>query len=202
MVCGEHEACPEPDVVVLAGGELHHRHAAAVPAFADELEAVQRAMAVPADFSNAFVDLPEHFAPDRSAVAASIPPSFMSVEGIGHRLLTCDAMDDKKDTTVMSYMSTSEPVKPWRFVTNHTQVLLCIARDPDVRMKAIAGSVGITERAAQRIVRDLIESGFVQRERVGRRNRYVINRELRMRHQAQHEHEIGELLDLLKLEAV
>jgi DNA-binding MarR family transcriptional regulator len=97
-------------------------------------------------------------------------------------------------------MSTSALDKPWRFVTNHTQVLLCIARDSDVRLRTIAESVGITERAAQRIVRDLIESGFVKRERVGRRNRYAINRELRMRHQAQHEHEIGELLDLLSLE--
>jgi predicted transcriptional regulator len=66
-------------------------------------------------------------------------------------------------------------------------------------MKTIAESVGITERAAQRIVHDLIESGFVQRERVGRRNRYVINRGQRMRHEAQHDHEIGELLDLLEL---
>jgi predicted transcriptional regulator len=97
-------------------------------------------------------------------------------------------------------MSTPEPGKPWRFVTNHTQVLLCIARDPDVRMKTIAESVGITERAAQRIVHDLVESGFVQRERVGRRNRYVIDREVHMRHEAQRHHEIGELLDLLKLE--
>ena len=97
-------------------------------------------------------------------------------------------------------MSNIQSDKPWRFVTNHTQVLLCLARDPDVRMKTIAESVGITERAAQRIVHDLIESGFVQRERVGRRNRYVINRELRMRHEAQHDHEIGELLDLLELE--
>jgi predicted transcriptional regulator len=97
-------------------------------------------------------------------------------------------------------MSSPEPAKPWRFVTNHTQVLLCIARDPDVRMKTMADSVGITERAAQRIVRDLIESGFVQREKVGRRNRYVINREVHMRHEAQHDHEIGDLLDLLKLD--
>ena len=97
-------------------------------------------------------------------------------------------------------MSTREPDKPWRFVTNHTQVLLCIARDPDVRMKTIAESVGITERAAQRIVHDLVESGFVQRERVGRRNRYLIDREVHMRHEAQRDHEIGELLDLLKLE--
>ena len=81
-------------------------------------------------------------------------------------------------------------------------MLLCIARDPDVRLKTIAESVGITRRAAQRIVHDLIESGFIQWERVGRRNRYVINRELRMRHQAQHDHEIGELLDVLKLDAL
>jgi DNA-binding MarR family transcriptional regulator len=99
----------------------------------------------------------------------------------------------------LSSMS-SQSVKPWRFVTNHTQVLLCIARDPDMRVRQIAESVGITERAAQRIVRDLIESGFVERERVGRRNRYVINRELKMRHRAQEDHEIGELLDLLKQE--
>jgi DNA-binding MarR family transcriptional regulator len=100
----------------------------------------------------------------------------------------------------MSPVSRPETDKPWRFVTNHTQVLLCIARDPGARMKTIADSVGITERAAQRIVRDLVESGFVERERVGRRNRYVINRKGRMRHRAQHEHEIGELLDLLELD--
>ncbi len=97
-------------------------------------------------------------------------------------------------------MSTGHPDKPWRFVTNHTQVLLCIARDPDVRLRSIADAVGITERAAQRIVRDLIESGFVRRKRVGRRNRYVINRDANMRHRAQQDHQIGELLDLLELE--
>ena len=97
-------------------------------------------------------------------------------------------------------MSSPEPDKPWRFVTNHTQVLLCIARDPDARVREIAASVGITERAAQRIVHDLVESGFVERERIGRRNRYLINRKVRMRHRAQEDHEIGELLDLLELE--
>ena len=98
----------------------------------------------------------------------------------------------------MSNTDRDEPGKPWRFVTNHTQVLLCIARDPDARMRTIADSIGITERAAQRIVRDLVEAGFLTRERVGRRNRYVIDRNLRMRHEAQHDHEIGELLDLLE----
>ena len=97
-------------------------------------------------------------------------------------------------------MSTEETSKPWRFVTNHTQVLLCIARDPDARLRDIAETVGITERAVQRIVSDLVESGFVKRERQGRRSRYTLDRELKMRHPSQFDHEIGELLDLLELE--
>jgi DNA-binding MarR family transcriptional regulator len=97
-------------------------------------------------------------------------------------------------------MSTEETSKPWRFVTNHTQVLLCIARDPDARLRDIAETVGITERAVQRIVSDLVKGGFVKRERQGRRNIYTVNPEERMRHPSQFDHEIGELLDLLALE--
>jgi DNA-binding IclR family transcriptional regulator len=89
--------------------------------------------------------------------------------------------------------------KPWRFVTNHTQVLLCIAQDEDMRTRDIAQRVGITERAAQRIVADLVEAGFVTVERVGRRNRYAIDRGAAMRHEAQAGHPIGELLDVLEL---
>ena len=108
----------------------------------------------------------------------------------------------KSYDTFSRYVNRSEELdsKPWRFVTNHTQVLLCIARDPDARLRDIAETVGITERAVQRIVADLIESGFVTRERVGRRSRYRLNREARMRHPAQYEHEIGEMLDLLELD--
>lgn len=93
-------------------------------------------------------------------------------------------------------MSSTEG-KPWRFVTNHTQVLLAIARDPDIRAREIAQTVGITERAAQRIVGDLVESGYVTSTRVGRRNHYTINRRRKMRHPAQSRQEIGDLLDLL-----
>ena len=85
-------------------------------------------------------------------------------------------------------------------MTNHTQVLLCIAEDEDVRTRDIAQKVGITERAAQRIVADLAESGFITVERVGRRNRYTIDRDAAMRHDAQTGYAIGELLDLLKRE--
>jgi predicted ArsR family transcriptional regulator len=90
--------------------------------------------------------------------------------------------------------------RSWRFLSNHTQVLLCLQRDPNARFRDIAQRVGITERAAQRIVADLIESGYVESERVGRRNHYRVNTDIAMRHPAQDGHEIGELLKLLRLE--
>ena len=63
-----------------------------------------------------------------------------------------------------------------------------------IRLRDVAETVGITERAAQRIVTDLVESGFLERERRGRRNRYLINEKTEMRHPAQEGYEIGELL--------
>ena len=95
----------------------------------------------------------------------------------------------------------SSPGRTWQFVTNHTQVLLCIARDPDMRLRDIAEAVGITVGSAQRILSELVDAGFVVRERQGRRNRYLVNREsLMLRHAAQDGQEIGGLLDLLRLE--
>jgi predicted ArsR family transcriptional regulator len=92
----------------------------------------------------------------------------------------------------------SDGAARWTFLTNHAQVLLSIANDPDVRLRDVAETVGITERAAQRIVADLVASGFLERERRGRRNRYLIHEKTEMRHPAQEGYEIGELLDLLR----
>ena len=97
-------------------------------------------------------------------------------------------------------MSSPDGNKSWRFLSNHTQVLLCIQRDPNVRYRDIAETVGITERAAQRIVADLIESGYVESERIGRRNHYRVNADIAMRHPAQDGHDVGELLRLLVLD--
>lgn len=97
----------------------------------------------------------------------------------------------------MSHVSSGDG-KPWRFVTNHTQVLLTIARNPDSRTRDIAEAVGITERAAQRIVADLVEAGFLESVRVGRRNHYTVNRDAAMRHPAQASQHVGDLLDLLE----
>ena len=98
-------------------------------------------------------------------------------------------------------MSNQPGARGWQFVTNHTQVLLAIARDPDLRLRDIADGLGITVGSAQRILSDLVDAGFVTRERHGRRNRYVINRGSNMvRHEAQNDRQIGGLLDLLKLD--
>jgi hypothetical protein len=82
----------------------------------------------------------------------------------------------------------------WTFLTNHAHVLVCIAEDPDVRGRDIAALVGITERAAQAIVADLVAEGYVTRTKVGRRNRYSVNSDAPLRHPLEADHTIGELL--------
>ncbi len=96
-------------------------------------------------------------------------------------------------------MSSSEP-KSWTFLTNHAQVLLCLAEDPDIRLRDVAERVGITERATQRIVHELSEAGYVTATRVGRRNSYTVDRAHAMRHSAQLGYGIGTLLEALRLD--
>lgn len=86
--------------------------------------------------------------------------------------------------------------KEWTFLTNHAHVLLAIAREPTTRLRDVAASVGITERAAQAIVADLEAAGYLRRERVGRRNEYTVNPGGRFRHPSESDHSIGELLGL------
>ena len=96
-------------------------------------------------------------------------------------------------------MSRGQEDSSWTFLTNHAQVLLAIAQNPNVRLRDVAQHVGITERATQRILLDLVEAGYLRRTRVGRRNNYTVNSRVEMRHAAQEGHPIGELLDLLEL---
>jgi DNA-binding IclR family transcriptional regulator len=93
-------------------------------------------------------------------------------------------------------MSSTEH-RGWTFLTNHAQVLLCLADTPDIRLRDVAERVGITERATQRILADLTDSGYVKTQRVGRRNRYTVDRQHAMRHEAQLGYEIGTLLEAL-----
>jgi uncharacterized membrane protein len=86
----------------------------------------------------------------------------------------------------------------WDFLTNHAHVLVCIAGDPGIRLRDIADQVGITERAAHRIVSELDEAGYVVRERDGRRNRYTVKLEQPLRHPMVEDRKVGELIKVLK----
>jgi hypothetical protein len=85
----------------------------------------------------------------------------------------------------------------WTLLTNHAQVLVCIAQDPGVRLRDIGERVGITERAAHRIVVELTDAGYITRERNGRRNRYTINTHFPLPDPIAREQNIGELLAIL-----
>ncbi len=85
----------------------------------------------------------------------------------------------------------------WDFLTNHAHVLLCVASDPGARLRDIAAAVGITERAAHRIVAELVDEGYVLRERSGRRNHYEVVSKLPLRHPLVEEQRVGDLLKLL-----
>jgi DNA-binding Lrp family transcriptional regulator len=85
----------------------------------------------------------------------------------------------------------------WTFLTNHAQVLLCIARDPGIRLRDIADRVGITERSAYGIVLDLADAGYIVKEKAGRRNRYEIQAHLPLPEPSSRERTVGEVLTLL-----
>lgn len=85
----------------------------------------------------------------------------------------------------------------WDFLTNHAHVLVCVARDPGARLREIAAAIGITERAAHRIVSELVDEGYLVRERRGRRNHYQVKAKRPLRHPLAEERDVGELLSLL-----
>jgi DNA-binding IclR family transcriptional regulator len=89
------------------------------------------------------------------------------------------------------------PPSQWTFLTNHTHVLLCLVRRPDATLRQVALEVGITERAVQRIVRDLEQSGTLTRTRTGRRNSYAVNAAFALRHPLEAHRSVGDLLALL-----
>jgi predicted transcriptional regulator len=86
----------------------------------------------------------------------------------------------------------------WTLLSNHGHVLVCLALDPEVRMRDIATQVGITERAVQIIIRDLIEAGLVTATKVGRRNRYTLVRSQTFRHPLEANVHIGAFTDLVR----
>ena len=86
---------------------------------------------------------------------------------------------------------------PWTFLTNHGRALLCIASDPQIRLRDIAVALGITERRAYGIVNDLTQAGYVIKEREGRRNRYQVQEHLPLPEAPDQEQAIGEVLSMM-----
>ena len=94
--------------------------------------------------------------------------------------------------------SSGKPEHPWRFLTNHAQVLTCIGADPSVRLRDIALRVGITERTAAQIVNDLEQAGYLTKRRNGRRNTYEIHDKLPLRNPLHRHHTVGDLIRFLQ----
>jgi DNA-binding MarR family transcriptional regulator len=88
-------------------------------------------------------------------------------------------------------------VATWSFLTNHARALLCIARDPEARLRDIAVDLAITERRAHGIVTDLADAGYVVKSKDGRRNRYQVRAHLPLPEPTSTERTIGQLLELL-----
>jgi DNA-binding Lrp family transcriptional regulator len=92
---------------------------------------------------------------------------------------------------------TASPSRHWTFLSNHAHVLVCLALDPDARLRDVALSVGITERAVQKIVSDLEDAGVIVRERSGRRNSYRLDLDVPLRHALESHKTVGTLLSLV-----
>jgi hypothetical protein len=90
------------------------------------------------------------------------------------------------------------PQGHWTFLTNHAHVLILLSRSPSMVLREVALLVGITERAVQRIIADLEHGQFIQREKVGRQNRYRILTERHLRHPVEAHRTIGELIKLIE----
>jgi DNA-binding Lrp family transcriptional regulator len=91
---------------------------------------------------------------------------------------------------------TDNNTRTWTFLTNHARVLILIAEAPGIRLRDVADQVGITERAAQRLVAELEAAGYLTHETVGRRNQYELRPNAHLRHPLENDVEVGRLLDL------
>ncbi len=102
-------------------------------------------------------------------------------------------------SSVKKRTSTSAPETggKWTFLTNHAHVLIMLSQQPEIVLRQVAAEIGITERAVQRIIADLEDAGYVERQRVGRQNHYRIIARLPLRHSIEAHRTIGDLLALI-----
>jgi DNA-binding IclR family transcriptional regulator len=106
-------------------------------------------------------------------------------------------MHATKNTNKSSYKESGASTSGWTFLTNHTHVLVVLAREPMSRIRDIADEVGITQRAVQRILAELAAEGVLRVTKHGRRNEYRINRRMKLRHPLENSRRLGDLLELV-----
>ena len=92
----------------------------------------------------------------------------------------------------------TSPVGSWTFLTNHSHILICLAENPEMRIRDLADAVGITERAVQRILVELEQGGAITKVKEGRRNHYTVNAELPLRHPVEAHCRFGDILRMVE----
>ena len=97
----------------------------------------------------------------------------------------------------MSSQQTETNTPQWTFLTNHFHIIVSLSRTPNFRIRDLSDEVGITQRAVQRILAELVEDNVLKVRKEGRRNHYTINRKKRLRHPLENKHSIGDLLEIL-----
>lgn len=110
---------------------------------------------------------------------------------------TTQAPKSARSHASKSPTSAAGPEARWTFLSNHAHVLICLARDSEIRLREVAELIGITERAVQNIVADLEAEGLVKRHREGRRNKYELSLERPLRHPIERHRKIGDLVKLI-----
>ncbi len=103
----------------------------------------------------------------------------------------------KKKTTTSKRTPAGDRSAEWTFLTNHSHVLLCLVADPDATLREVAGQIGITERAVQMIVADLVDAGILIREREGRRNHYSVDPGQPLRHPVEAHRRVRDLIRMV-----
>jgi len=105
---------------------------------------------------------------------------------------------EKRDPASQIRKGSEDTTSGWTFLSNHSHVIICLARDPEMRVRDIAIAVGITERATIRLISELEEAGYIDKEKIGRRNRYSIVADKNLRHPLEAHHSIRGILALAK----
>lgn len=111
--------------------------------------------------------------------------------------MTTQASLRKKSAHNVLTVENGKASQGWTFLTNHAHVMVVLHANPQTVLRDVANEVGITERAVQKIIQDLEEAGFIERERVGRQNHYRIKNRQSLRHPIESHRTIGDLLELL-----